>query len=329
MASDAAPDSSSDGGSDQVSQGADRIRDTAKWLVAGFGALGSALIASLQFSDLGQVTGHSHFWALFGFGLGIGGVLVAMLFAASVLAAVRVSLPEITNKKYLREYLDKNVDLYGGYLTFDDLCSTYREYAQARIQSYSTLLARKYAPANAEQAGRVSESENTLNRSKAELGLVNPVVSQVLGAAIFEKLRHRWVWCALPGIVAGVVLAAVGASVFASNIQATGNSGSTSSASTPSEALIRLTASGQQRLGSELGTQCSATDIQVLVLDEYSSSWKFEAISDDCNPAPFNANDDDVIVEAELQPCPLPSSTQSNAKLSSPGTGPAAPIEVC
>jgi hypothetical protein len=155
-------------------------------------------------------------------------------------------------------------------------------------------------------------------------------VDLVLGAAVFEKLRHRWVWWALPGIVAGVALAAIGACVYAANAQAPARS---AAASTSNLALIRLTAAGQQLLGSKLGAQCSATDIEVLVLKQYPSGWQFQTVSDNCNSLIFNAANDDVIVEAEVQPCPLPSSTPSStpspSPSPSPSAAPSAPVSVC
>jgi hypothetical protein len=114
VTADTTTTSSQGSNDDQFTQGTDRIRDTAKWLVTGFGALGSALIASLQLSNLAQVTGHNRTWALIGFGAAIAGVLIALLAAASVLVAVRVSFAEIEKQGHLRDYFLKNKELLVG-----------------------------------------------------------------------------------------------------------------------------------------------------------------------------------------------------------------------
>src|SRR4051794_7283827 len=110
---------------DPVAAGVAQIRSTAKWLVAGFGALGAGLIASIQLSDVGDLSGHALRVALSGFAIGIFGVLVALLAAAFVLAAVRVSVHDLDKSRHLRHYLDANTELFAGY---EDLHSVMDEY---------------------------------------------------------------------------------------------------------------------------------------------------------------------------------------------------------
>jgi hypothetical protein len=345
----AGADNSSSGVGDQVSRGVDRIRETAKWLVAGFGALGGALITSLQLSDLGQVTGDNRWLAIIGFGLGISGVLVALLAAASVLVAVRISLTEICQNKYLKDYVDSDPELLGGFPSLKVLRETYDSLAKVRVAAFSRRLHSYYGRSSilednltagwiSGQQSQAVDDKKSYESAESQFTLVNPAVAQILAAANFEKFRHRWSWIALPGIIAGVVIAAIGASLYATGVSAN------ASASSPPEALVQVTPVGQRHFGSELGPNCDLAELQVLVLQQLPSGWQLETISDDCNALVFNASKQDVKFEDVLQPCPLPSggSTSSASSTPSPsstplpkpsppsaGQGPAPPVSVC
>jgi hypothetical protein len=327
------------GGGDQFGQGANRIRDTAKWLVAGFGALGAALITSLQLSDLGHVS-HAHYiLALVGFSIGICGVLVAMIAAASILVAIRVSPDEILRKSYLRKYFARNSELLGGFPSLEILINSYRTLTQARVKAYSSMLSTYYGQPDPFVGDRPQDaiagtSEGEANKklyefTEKQFTIINPAVTLALGAALFEKIRNRWVNWVLPGIVIGVLMAAAGAGLYATEAGAK-SSPTTTSTSSHLEALIQLTPFGEHRLDGELGEHCNVTAMQVLVLERFASGWQFQTISDNCNSLIFNASNTDVVVEGELQPCPLPPSGSARPRPPpSAGSGPGAPIRVC
>jgi hypothetical protein len=204
-----------------------------------------------------------------------------------------------------------------------------------RIASYSGMLTKTYSEHTAvTETGEVSATfkadQDAYRLAEGNLGLINPAVDLILGAGVFEALRFRWAHRALPGIVIGVVIASIGAGIFASNYQTSGSTSSDSSGSTPAEALISLTPNGRQLFQSKLGASCGTKEIQVIVLKDYTSGWLLQAVSDDCNPLVFNVNKDDVIIEGTFQPCPLPSSTPSGtAKASSSDSDSPPAIKVC
>src|SRR4051812_14628180 len=92
-------DSSSGSTNDPVTSAITTIREAAKWLVAAFGAVGGALIASLQFKDLGSLSGHERVLAIVGIGIGVLGVAVAIVGASIVLTAGRISLDDVSDKE--------------------------------------------------------------------------------------------------------------------------------------------------------------------------------------------------------------------------------------
>ena len=105
----------STGSASSTSQGVQSYRSAAKWLIASFGALGAALVASLQVKDLGSLSGSEKAWAIWGFVVAMAGVLLAVAAASSILAAQSVELQEIRDKSYLNRYFTSRRDLLQGF----------------------------------------------------------------------------------------------------------------------------------------------------------------------------------------------------------------------
>lgn len=67
-----------------VEAAADKIRETANWVIGAFGAIGAALAASIPFTDLGKETGADLVLALIGLAAAFTGVAVAIWNVAKV-----------------------------------------------------------------------------------------------------------------------------------------------------------------------------------------------------------------------------------------------------
>ena len=63
---------------DPILSAIDRTRETAKWLIASFAAVGAALVAGSQISSLGSATGGRLVAAAIGAVVGLGGELGAV-----------------------------------------------------------------------------------------------------------------------------------------------------------------------------------------------------------------------------------------------------------
>jgi hypothetical protein len=308
---------SASSGPDQVSQGIDRIRETAKWLTAAFGALGGALITSLQIKDLGGLSGHARTVALEGFAVAIAGVLIALVATAYVLTAARVSLQDVRRTKYLQKYIGSDHDLLLGYESLEDVIDVYKNSARDRVRAYTESIREYYdqpdgrpsaLPEDAATELR-NQREHDLAFARAQLEFVNPVVHFVLGVAAFECIRRRWRRVAVPGIVVGVALAALGTGLFA--IQVGAASKSTTESSAASEALISITAAGEHAIGPRLGPNCDLDQLAVVVLDRYPTGWDLHVVDPRCQPATFQATNDEISVIATVQACPVPSAAAS------------------
>lgn len=77
---------------------AEKLRDSAKWLIAAFGAIGAALVTGIQFSSLGNLGGWNLAVALIGAGLVLAGVSLAIFSVAGVLAPVGRTLNDVAQK---------------------------------------------------------------------------------------------------------------------------------------------------------------------------------------------------------------------------------------
>lgn len=279
---------------DPIDSGVDRIRDTAKWLVTGFGALGAALITSLQLRDVGQLSGTDEILALAGFAIGIAGILVALLGTASVLSAHRVGLGELKSDPKLRNYIEKNPELLGGYKTLDEVYEQYQDASQDRIRAYSQRL-------KAAKNEDVERHKGEYDKANLRLDLVNPVVAQLLAASLFERVRNHWARVVLPLIAVGVVLATVGVGLFTSRLTEKKADQEASLPPTPVRAVMDLTTEGQEQFANVLGSDCDLSAIDVVILNSSDDQWELVTADDGCNTRQLDVSQSEAaVVSCEL-----------------------------
>jgi hypothetical protein len=126
--------------SDPIFVAIDRIRETAKWLIASFAAVGAALVAGSQISSIGSAHGVRLAVAVGGAVLGLGGVAFAINAVWMVLEPAQVRLDELTSDQAVVEFVRVNPDaLKGQAETISELVHRYMEemgaYAEARAAS--------------------------------------------------------------------------------------------------------------------------------------------------------------------------------------------------
>jgi hypothetical protein len=84
---------------DGLAQAADRLRDSAKWLIVSFGAAAAVVVAGISLSDVGRISGDTPGYRL-AFAIGgalvaIVGVLAALAWAMSLAAASTVTIDDL------------------------------------------------------------------------------------------------------------------------------------------------------------------------------------------------------------------------------------------
>jgi hypothetical protein len=111
-----------------------RLRDTAKWLIGAYAAVGTVLIAGLQLTGLGGIEDHDHLrWAIVGAGSALAAVVVGIVFVARVLVPIDVDDEKVAKegRKADREAMALDLGLrFGGQAARFEVLKT--QYVRAR-----------------------------------------------------------------------------------------------------------------------------------------------------------------------------------------------------
>ncbi len=217
--SDRGPTAASGGGPTQreLSEAFDaRIRDTAKWLIGSFAAVGAALIAGSQLSSIGKLEfclACGRPWAAIGgVALGIGGVAWAIWLGVQIMVSEKKTLSQLDldwkhNRSAVHRFFSRDDVFFQKFADFADASAQ----EKAAFESYSSA---RHTYRAADDAGRANAKESLrqarvdlqdiLARSEALVSLANQV-------ALTAHFRRR----ILPAMLAAAVIAASGIGVFA------------------------------------------------------------------------------------------------------------------
>jgi hypothetical protein len=190
-----------------LGRAADRIRESAKWLLASFAAVGALLIAGLQISDLGSLDGWRLVGAIAGIVVGVLGVVVAIGFASTVVTKSFVTLHGLAAQsadQEPRKSLDGDKVLLAGMDTVETLKTTYESAAEARLMA---LKAHYDDPAD-------TNKEAAYKRAANWALALDRVATNVLDRASFISVADQYK-AARVGILAGAALSALGIALFA------------------------------------------------------------------------------------------------------------------
>lgn len=182
----------------------EKIRDTAKWLIGVFGAIGALILARVQFTDLQGLTGDQRFAALGSIALAFLGICLSTSGVANLL------LPRHTTWRDLhaarprdsgRRFLEANPEAIQGFTSLASLLSAW----QQDLSAYKSAF----------HAWRVSPTPHHRDRLRATIERARPVEAAFKSAAqiaSYQRMRRQYQsmvrWRLFPGIIlttAGVV----------------------------------------------------------------------------------------------------------------------------
>lgn len=295
---------------DELAAASDRIRETAKWLVATFGAVAGALIVGLQLSDIGDLKGVDRVVAsIAAFGALVAVILIVAL-ATLVLARGRVPLGELSSQgsrryKRLRAALNRNRSLYAGFESVSLLVD--RVEAEWRKQFTSWNKARDVNASESEREKAQEEYQET----KQVLPELNMLSRRLMGSARAEDVRLTFEWVR-NAIVALAVAVAIAGIAFAFVDNAPDEEEAPALPQRPVAARLHLDASGREKMQPILGPDCQLKSVPVEVLS--SSEGESEVISiaaEGCAPARLKVEPDDGELEA-VESATLPVPTDPN-----------------
>jgi hypothetical protein len=294
----------------ELAASSNRIRETAKWLVATFGAVAGALIVGLQLSDIGELEGSDRGWASVSAGAALVAVIVIIALAARVLARGRVPLHELSSNgsykfKGLREVLNRNPTLFAGYKSVEVFVDRVQaEYAK-QVDCWNRSQDEKLSETERRKA--TDELEEATGNSRE----LNRLSTRLMATARAEDVRMVFSR-ARDGIVALAILVVIAAICFAGIDNAPDGEETAALPQRPTAAKLHLTKTGQEKLGSILGTECDPTKVPVEVLStsEEGVSDVVSVAAEGCAAARMTIEADDGEFEP-VESAPLPTGSEA------------------
>jgi hypothetical protein len=262
-----------------LSKAADRIRESAKWLIASFAAVGAILIAGLQIADIGGLTGSRLAWAIVGIILGVAGVVFAIAAASSVVTKSFVTLKALADQskdQEPRKSLDGDRVLLGGYESVSDLHDAYASAMAARVHALEVHYA-KPTVVTKDTADRTRDWANVLDR----------IQKPVLDRASFLTLANSYKK-ARYGILCGAGLTAFGIATFAwAANPPEPSSPSPVVAKIPSNVTVVIRRPSST-LKMMLGSTCDLTAVKAIAIADLGANYQVTSIpTSRCKAAVF------------------------------------------
>lgn len=231
----------------------DRVRDTVKWIIAGFAAVGVALAGESVLSDVGDASGGRLFIAMVAAAAGLGGVALAIWHTANVLLPARVVLSDLVNDKSLREatkVIDANPVLFRGHAaTTEAFVDLYDRRSKALVEVRRA--AEEHPSDNAKQ--------DLFRQARIEIKDLAPVVERLTDEAIYERVRTsfaatRWIIFGA-ALVAGLALVTFAAAANPPDDDSEDATASTVGTFAPVPVALQLSDAGAALLGPSLACQ--------------------------------------------------------------------------
>jgi hypothetical protein len=304
--------------SEELNASSDRIRETAKWLVATFGAIAGALIVGLQLSDIGQLEGADQVAATIAAFAALVAVIMIVALATVVLARPRVPLGELSSNgsgkyKRLREALDRNRSLYAGFTSVSKLVDKVEEEWAKQFNAWSV---KNKSNASAEERAL---AEKEFEETKKVLPELNMLIDRLMSYAraedlrlVFERVRNA--------IIALAIVVALGGVVFAFVNDAPEEEETPAVSQRPVAARLDLSTTGQEKMGASLGAECDLDRVPVLVMSSSESSSEVVSIAaEGCSTARLTLETEDGELQAfESVALPAPDEEKGDEGLDPP-----------
>ncbi len=225
-------------------EGIDSLRTTAKWLIAAFAAVGAALLAGVQLTELGQARPvHT---AAIGFGVAMAGVATAIFAASDVLRPRSLTpgqLPRSHTTQALRDAVrDDHSLLEGKAESLDDLVNALVEDRKNADTAWAA------------QDAELEDSPSRIAALRAEERLVaiQDLVDRLSEFGLYLATSRAFTRARV-AIVAAAVACAAGAATFS---YATSRPADRAVPTAPQLVTLRLNSDRSESLSSALGTQC-------------------------------------------------------------------------
>lgn len=227
---------------------ANRIRDSAKWLLGAFAAVGALLAAGLQLADLGALSGTRSdsrlSWSVAGVSLALLGVGIAIGAASAVVTRSFVTLEWLQSKD--RRHKDLSAD---SVLLADqaDVPTLYRNFSDALQKQKQAVDAYDVVPSD--------QNKQTLVAKANVVKYYDNIANRVVERASYLRLARTFL-VARFGMLFGAAVAAAGITLFAWAANPPSDSLTPVVVKTPSEVRVTFSDEGKAQFAPLLGAGC-------------------------------------------------------------------------
>jgi hypothetical protein len=269
---------------------ATQVRDTIKYIVAGFAAVGTILVGTAPLAGIGKV--HGGWWlpALIGAVLALGGVIFAVWKASDVLLPSVSTLDEVKSASTDSEMARIRDEVLGGNEgLFRRWGGTVDAFRAQRELEYATLAEiDSYSPQQGEQAALDQARKDVIARIEQLNGAANVALAGAEYATARDLARDR-----RAAIAVAAASVAVGVGLFTWAVNRPDSTSTEVEPAVAQPAMVTLTAAGRETFASLLGPSC-AGPVQSLVLSGGSDGpWDVVTTGDGgCRPAHLNLASD-------------------------------------
>lgn len=262
-----------------------QVRDTIKYVVAGFAAVGAILVGTAPLTGIGTISGLWWIAALLGAIAAIGGVIVAVWKASDVLLPTVATLDVVEKAAGGTELARLRDNVLGGkeglFRSWGGSVSAFRS---QRDLEYSTLMSiDAYSPPEDEKA-ELSETRTTV---VARIEQLNRAAETALAGAQYAATRDcaldRRKWIAL-----AATSVAVGAGLFTWAVSRPDDKDVVVKPQRAARAVVTFTAAGRKDLGDLVGSACGARAPALILNGGPAGPWEVVTTGDGgCSPARF------------------------------------------
>jgi hypothetical protein len=254
---------------------ADRIRETAKWLILSFAGVGSVLVAGSQLSSLGSLELWSERFliALGGVAVGLVAVIVAINLVSNVLVQDPLSLRSLADSndgtvREIRNELESDDSLLPGG-SLKTLYTDYREAVRAQASTYKAyrdaLDQKEPEPTRVANALASAKAADAYAQTQSAIAQNVVAVARLLNASKAFKKQKVW-------LVGMTIIGAAGIVTFAAAANPPEDPPPEPAAAPalvrPGNLVrVRLSETGKAVLQERLGADCSTDALRVLALD--------------------------------------------------------------
>jgi Pentapeptide repeats (8 copies) len=199
----------------------ERVRASAKWLIAAFGAIGAALAIGAQFSSIGKLEGHARTLALLGVALAFIGIGVALLGVALLLVPRSRTLKGLAQSEALEKQhshrLSHRDPALRYFETAPELLSPFESVSDLFVEREKFLRMQQNAYFRWSR-DRSAQNAATLTSVSTVAAPVEQVATRVINWANYATLRRDYSRTIMFVVTPGLIVASVGILIFALKI---------------------------------------------------------------------------------------------------------------